>query len=330
MNNIYENKLKKYKSKYLKLKNEYNSEGGRYLFFPSEREKNLEIQLIYEKEILEQCRAPIIELQNQLDIKNVSIDTTKKKIKELNIDKKEKENILNIIELKKEYIISIKMNTTFKEEIKKAIKKNENMKEEKKIFILFEEKTVIKKAINDIEMLKDKANENQNYENALIRTEQIKILKSKITDIEQQYNVAIGNKQLSENEKKQEIEKIHEQKVLITILSLLKDHNKKKINIKKNNYETQLRELNENNKIETILQEILKNTDIYVLQTYYDQYNKLLQNTINNITSENNNLKTLKDEYNQLYNNYEKENLKYLEQKNIVDRIIRDINTWFI
>jgi hypothetical protein len=330
MNNIYENKLKKYKSKYLKLKNEYSSEGGRYLFFPSEREKNLKIQLINEKEILEQCRVPIIELQNKLDIKNVSIDIINKKIKELNIDKKEKENILNIIELKKEYIISIKMNTTFKEEIEKAIKKNEHMKEEKKIFILFEEKTVIKKAINDIDMLKDKANENKNYEDALIRTEQIKILKNKITDIEQQYNVAIGNKQLSENEKKQEIEKIHEQKVLITILSLLKDHNKKKINIKKNNYETQLRELNENNKIETILQEILKNTDIFVLQTYYDQYNKLLQNTINNITLENNNLKTLNDEYNQLYNNYEKENLKYLEQKNIVDSIIRDINTWFI
>jgi len=204
------------------------------------------------------------------------------------------------------------------------------MKEEKKIFILFEEKTVIQKAIEENENMKKIDNKSNQYENALIKTEQIKILKNKLTDIVQQYDSAIGNKQLSDNEKKQEIEKIHEQKVLITILSLLKDHNKKKINIKKNNYETQLRELNENNKIETILQEILKNTDIYVLQTYYDQYNKLLQNTINNITSENNNLKTLKDEYNQLYNNYEREKSKYLEQKNIVDGIIRDINTWFI
>ena len=48
MNNIYENKFKKYKSKYLKLK-EYNDEGGRYIFYPSEAEKYLRTELILEK-----------------------------------------------------------------------------------------------------------------------------------------------------------------------------------------------------------------------------------------------------------------------------------------
>ena len=48
MNNIYENKFKKYKSKYLKLK-EYSGDGGRYIFYPSETEKYLQTELILEK-----------------------------------------------------------------------------------------------------------------------------------------------------------------------------------------------------------------------------------------------------------------------------------------
>ena len=83
MNNIYENKFKKYKSKYLKLKNEYNGEGGYYYFWPSERENILKQRLIEEQPELEKRKHPVIEIKTQLNDINIVIAAINKKIKPL-------------------------------------------------------------------------------------------------------------------------------------------------------------------------------------------------------------------------------------------------------
>lgn len=324
MNNIYENKFKKYKSKYLKLKNEYNGEGGYYYFWPSERENILKQRLIEEQPELEKRKHPVIEIKTQLNDINIVIAAINKKIKPLLKQSIEKKNILDLIELKKNYNMSEKMKDVFEEELEKEKKKKITIEEEKKAFILYEELTVIKKAITQLNVLNQNAINKSDFEETLVTAEQIKILTNKLTVVNQKYL------ELKKDDNyKQEIEKVHEQKVLIKIFSKIKEENNKNVEYNKNIYEMKLEELSKKMKIKDEFQKKLKNGTVYDLHVMFNEQDKDYKNTIDRIASEENKLNKENEKYNILYNEYKILNNIYLEQKNIVDNILSQLNEYF-
>ena len=220
--------------------------------------------------------------------------------------------------------MSEKMKDVFEEELEKEKKKKITIEEEKKAFILYEELTVIKKAITQLNVLNQNAINKSDFEETLVTAEQIKILTNKLTVVNQKYL------ELKKDDNyKQEIEKVHEQKVLIKIFSKIKEENNKNVEYNKNIYEMKLEELSKKMKIKDEFQKKLKNGTVYDLHVMFNEQDKDYKNTIDRIASEENKLNKENEKYNILYNEYKILNNIYLEQKNIVDNILSQLNEYF-
>jgi len=334
MNNIYENKFKKYKSKYLKLK-EYNDEGGRYIFYPSEAEKYLRTELILEKKKLSNIEIEIKEIKNNLNKISDLKAPIDKNLQKLSKQLVEQQNILEILKLNKEYNINKKIEKVFEQELNKAKEEKAKIQYEKQVFILFEELTVINKAKNKAQVLYQKAISDNIEEEILVREKQFNILTKQYNLINKNYLLALSQKQLQEQKQKyeieqkqkQEIEQIYEHEILIRILTQINEN----VKAKKIKYEKKLDEqINKNEKIEKIFEEIKENEELHDLNRMLNDQEKNYNIINNEIVSEQQKMITLDQEYAQSEIEYVKLKDKYSIQENKIYDITNKIkNTYF-
>lgn len=317
MNNIYENKLKK----------EYK--GGRYLFFASSTEKELEKKLILEKNILKNYKQPLIEIETKQKQTNESIITIEKNIQNLSKQIIEVNDILELFKFYNKYIINKKIEKVFEEELNKANEEKAKIQDEKEVFILFDELTIINKAKDKAQVLYQKAITDNVEEDILLKEKQFNILTKQYNLLNKKYLLVLGQKQeLKQKEKqKHEIEQVHEHDTLIKILTQIKEN----VITKKIKYKKKLVELiNNNKKIEKIFQEIKENKELHHLKRMLNDKQKMYNNINNEIASEQKKCKELNEKYSKLEIIYKDVNDKYLEQENIVNEILNKIkNTYF-